>query len=198
MNPMISFRPMRPKLSIPSLAKYDGPLPEGWHWQPKLDDERGVVVRWTETGGGAMGPALYNRHGRPIASNKAAVFAPAVQRLLDLFPDQDLFDVALLGYRGHWPAGGIVLLDLPQVEDDWRDRQYAIRVLLTWWDPLGQQKNPGVGDVCRLVGHYGDRGDLFRLFAQTYRIPGIEGLIGRDPGARYMQGDSDRMCKIKW
>lgn len=191
MTHTMQFRPMRPGLSIPRLDQYAGPLPEGWHWQPKLDDERGVIERY------GPGASIYNRHGRPIASNKAHAFFEAAQELLNLFPDQDLFDVALLGFRGRtFPLGTIVLLDLPRVPKTWAGRRATVTERTLCWDPWESGPPPDL--VVNVLGLYLDRSGVYSYFASTQNLPGIEGLIGRDPAALYQQGDSKAMCKIKW
>ena len=188
-----AFHPMRPKTRIPPLDRYTGPLPKGWEWQVKIDDERGIV-RVHEDGS----VEIFNRHWEPLAAHKAKLFAAAASTLPGLFPGEPIFDVALLGFRGHWTPGGIVLLDIPS-DRPWTERRSTIgRVLL--WDPLAPKPDwipPIPGEVRCLVTYDGNP-DVRDLFLRTKDVPGVEGLIGRDPAAPYQMGDSDRMVKIRW
>lgn len=191
-----AFHPMRPKTRIPPLDRYTGPLPKGWEWQPKIDDERGIV---RVHGDGSV--ELFNRHWEPLAAHKAKLFVEAAGTLPELFPGEAVFDVALLGFRGHWSPGGIVLLDIPS-DQPWRVRSARIREVVPGWDPLdpdpaGEWGPPALGNVRCLVSYAGDP-DVRALFLLTRDVPGVEGLIGRDPEAAYQMGDSDRMVKIRW
>ncbi len=116
-----AYHPMRPKTRIPPLDRYTGPLPKGWEWQVKIDDERGIV-RVHDDGS----VEIFNRHWEPLAAHKAKLFAAAAGTLPGLFPGEPIFDVALLGFRGHWTPGGIVLLDVPG-EAPWAERRAQLR-----------------------------------------------------------------------
>lgn len=188
-----AYHPMRPKTRIPPLDRYTGPLPKGWEWQVKIDDERGIV-RVHDDGS----VELFNRHWEPLAAHKAKLFAAAASTLPTLFPGEPIFDVALLGFRGHWTPGGIVLLDIPS-ERPWTERREKIGRVLQW-DPLAPEPDwipPVPGEVRCLVTYDGNP-DVRDLFLRTKDVPGVEGLIGRDPAAPYHMGDSDRMVKIRW
>jgi len=198
------FYPMRPKTRIPPLDRYTGPIPEGWDWQAKIDDERGIVRVPAEP---VTEYELFNRHWEPIAAHKAKVFDAAIRKLVGLFPDERLFDVALLGFRGHWTPGAVVLLDIPG-EEPWEARREKwIHMWIhmsprgaVYWDPIREPFDRTPGEVyvlaSRNVGM--DRRHVVEFFMDTKDKPGIEGLIGRDPEAPYQCGDSDRMVKCRW
>ena len=202
------YAPMRPKTRIPPLDRYSGPLPKGWHWQVKLDDERGIVQVHSD---GSV--ELFNRHWDPLASNKAAVFRDAAATLPARFPGETIFDVALLGFRGVFVRGGIVLLDIPS-DLSWAARR--IRMLASGeihvWDPLvpvacdppsplaSRLALAAPVDLVSVLPDIRCDSDaaVREFFLRTKDAPGIEGLIGRDPAAPHQSGDSDRMVKIRW
>ena len=187
-----AFSPMRPKTRIPPLDRYAGPLPKGWEWQVKIDDERGIV-RVHDDGS----VEIFNRHWEPLATHKAGVFAAAASTLPTLFPGERIFDVALLGFRGHWTPGGIVLLDVPSTRT-WAERRRRVEALPAW-DPLDPKDTPPPPGAVAILPSWPETAWNPRdLFFKTKGIPGVEGLIGRDPAASYQMGDSDRMVKIRW
>lgn len=188
-----AYHPMRPKTRIPPLDRYAGPLPKGWEWQVKIDDERGIV---RVHGDGSV--EIFNRHWEPLAAHKAKLFAAAAGTLPGLFPHEPIFDVALLGFRGHWTPGGIVLLDIPG-DLPWAERRRRRMRELPLWDPLDPKDAPPAPGTVAILPTWPDTTRNPRdLFFKTKDVPGVEGLIGRDPAAPYQMGDSDRMVKIRW
>lgn len=187
------YEPMRPKTRIPPLDRYAGPLPQGWHWQFKVDDERGIVRRHDD---GSV--EIFNRHWEPLAAHKASVFASTAFRLAEKFSGVPIFDVALLGFRGHWAPGAIILLDLPSGLP-WADRYARIAAGdVPEWDPQNKV-DPVPGEILRLPDFVSaDDAQLREIFEWTRGLAGVEGLIGRDPAAPHQNGDSDRMVKIRW
>ena len=179
---------MRPGITIPRLDRYAGTLPEGWHWQVKIDDERGLIVH------GADGPDLFNRHWHPLAAHKAKVFKDAATVLFTLYPGTALFDVGYLGFRGHWTLGSLVLFDLPKLPRPWGDRWEVVRAKTEPWNPLNGKLLPLVCHLAELP----EAGDPRRLFAATADRQGVEGIVGRNPAALYQCGDSREMVKIRW
>lgn len=190
-----AYHPMRPKTRIPPLDRYAGPLPKGWEWQAKIDDERGIV-RVHDDGS----VEIFNRHWEPLAAHKAKLFAAAAGTLPTLFPGEPIFDVALLGFRGHWAPGGIVLLDIPG-EAPWAERRARVTsASIPLWDPMSPEETPPPAPVtvAILPSWPETTWNPRDLFLRTKDVPGVEGLIGRDPAAPYQMGDSDRMVKIRW
>lgn len=181
------MKPMRPATSIPRLDTYTGPLPKGWLWQVKLNDERA----WMERDG-----TVWNRFGRPFAPRKVAPFQEALACVRALFPGVRV-DLALLGYRGVFEPGAVVVLDLPELLCPFWARHARIRA---WPDPFyATSRNlPRKGQAyflpCYLENTPGPRA----LFAHTIGVPGLEGVIGRDPEAFYQEGQSRAMVKSKW
>lgn len=174
------MKPMRPGFSLPPLDTYDGPIPNGWVWQYKLDDERAIL---TPDG------TLWNRFGTKIAGHKAKVFAPAVARLHDVLPGV-VADVALLGYRGHvFCPGPVVVLDFPELPGGFLERYKALAFACCTYLP-GESDS----DWPYYLTTYDDP---YWLFRSSRKIPGVEGIIGRNPNAPYIQGDSRDMCKSK-
>lgn len=187
-----AYHPMRPKTRIPPLDRYAGPLPKGWEWQVKIDDERGIVRVHSD---GSV--ELFNRHWEPLAAHKAKLFAAAASTLPARFPGEPIFDVALLGFRGHWTPGGIVLLDIPS-ERPWTERRSRLAGIPVW-DPLDPKDTPPAPGAVAILPSWPEIAWNPRdLFLRTKDVPGVEGLIGRDPAAPYQMGDSDRMVKIRW
>lgn len=173
--------PMRPAITLPRLDTYPGAIPQGWLWQAKLNDERGML---TPEG------VLTNRLGRPFAPHKVRAFGTALEMLVDLFPGEPV-DLALLGFRGGFPAGSIVVLDLPGRPGGFEDRVAG---------PMGEVFLPEDGESAPVgqvlcLDYYTD---AKFLFAKTLGRTGLEGVIGRRPGVRYAEGDSRDMCKSKW
>ncbi len=169
---------MRPAITIPRLDAYRGAIPVGWIWQIKLNDERATV---------AHDGTLMNRFERPISANKEKAFGDALASALRMF-DRPL-DLALLGFRGQFPIGGIVVLDLPG-PGGFLERTRPLEVLPILC--IGQV--PVSGTVYRLQNFV----DPFPLFERTIGVVGLEGVIGRRPGAGYCEGNSRDMCKSKW
>lgn len=162
--------PMRPGIALP--AHYGGPFPAAWLYQVKLDDERAVYCQGQ----------FWNRFGRPFSPAKARVF-PA--------PPFETADLALLGFRGHWEPGAIVVLDLPTIRRPFAER-YAMLGGLPVFDPWSMQPVPGT--IYRLENF----ADPAALFARTREVGGLEGIVGRDPQALYVEGDSRSMLKWRW
>lgn len=175
------MKPMRPGVSLPRLDTYPGAIPQGWLWQVKLNDERGVVSPEGD---------LFNRLGRPFAPHKVVVFGDAMKMLRGMLPGEWV-DVALLGFRGGFPKGSIVVLDLPQRTGGFEERISTCTGEL--YLPEDGESAP-VGQVLCL-DYYLDAKDLFQ---RTLGRSGLEGVIGRRPGVRYVEGDSRDMCKSKW
>jgi hypothetical protein len=172
------MNPMRPAIALPRLDTYAGAIPQGWLWQVKLNDERATV---------SPGTRLLNRLGQPIARHKAAAFEDALELAFRLFDRQ--LDLALLGFRGEFPVGGIVVLDLPGA-GTYKERCIPLSVLR----PLSIGDIPSPGMVYRLENFE----DPVALFKQTIGVLGLEGIIGRRPGAGYCYGNSRDMVKSKW
>ena len=178
------MKPMRPGFSLPPLDTYDGPIPNGWVWQYKLNDERAIL---TPDG------TLWNRFGTKIASHKARSFARAVERFRFMFPSMT-GDVALLGYRGNFQVGTIVVLDLPELPGKFRIRHAMLSVGL---NPL-IWNSEGCYDPINGPLHFLEwSAHPVSLFRRSRGLPGVEGVIGRNPNAPYIQGDSRDMCKSK-
>lgn len=186
MNPTLF--PMRPKTRIPPLDRYAGPLPAGWHWQVKVDDERAFILPAGE---------IHNRHLYPLASHKAKEFRAPVAELLRLFPGETLYDVALLGFRGCRAERCLVLLDLPHRDERWRVRFPLISAACPAWDPRAVLAPPA-GSVVHLPDYPLNGEGVRKFFDSTRGVAGLEGIVGRDPEAPYMSGDSDRMVKCRW
>lgn len=168
--------PMRPGITIPRLDQYTGALPAGWIWEPKLDDERAIL----------LDGMLYNRFGRPLAPHKAQAFAPALSDLAGLGMPLDL---ALLGFRGHLPLGAVVVLDIPG-KAPYLDRKAPLANLPI----LARPVEAVPGRVYRLAQYI----DARALFQETINVPGLEGIVGRRPGAPYVEGTSRDMAKSRW
>lgn len=175
------MKPMRPGVSLPRLDTYPGAIPQGWLWQVKLNDERG----WLTSEG-----VLLNRLGKPFAPHKVRAFGPALDDLRTRFPGEEV-DIALLGFRGGFPKGSIVVLDLPGRPGGFEERISTCTGEL--YLPEDGESAP-VGQVLCL-DYYLDAKDLFQ---RTLGRSGLEGVIGRRPGVRYVEGDSRDMCKSKW
>ena len=167
--------PMRPGITLPRLDQYSGAVPAGWIWEPKLDDERAILLNG----------ALHNRFGRPLAPHKARAFAPAIETL----PFEQELDLALLGFRGNLPLGAVVLLDAPG-KMGYLDRKSPFVHLPVLNFPM--KAVPGT--VYRLPHST----DARALFESTINVPGLEGIIGRRPGAPYVEGTSRDMAKSRW
>ena len=176
------MKPMRPGVSLPRLDTYSGAIPQGWLWQAKLNDERGVV---SPEGG------LFNRLGRPFAPHKVKAFAPVLWELRKQLAGEWL-DVALLGFRGGFPVGSIVVLDLPDRPGGFEERVATTKMGEIFLPEEGE--SAPVGQVLCLDYYT----DAKFLFAKTLGRTGLEGVIGRRPGVRYTEGDSRDMCKSKW
>jgi len=174
--------PMRPAVSLPRLDTYPGAIPQGWLWQAKLNDERGML---------SPEGMLVNRLRKPFAPHKVRAFGTALEMLVDLFPGEWV-DLALLGFRGGFPAGSIVILDLPGRPGGFVDRIDIIQAPYFLPD-LGEELPDSPG-VLRLQTDWNAK----ELFLRTIGKTGLEGVIGRRPGVRYAEGDSRDMCKSKW
>lgn len=139
--------PMRPGVVFPRLDEYLGPLPTGWDWQFKLNDERGWLVNGV----------LYNRHGAVLPPAKAKHYR------LDGLPQHA--DLALMGFR----TGGhkfVVVLDPPS-GDPWQERQK--RLDFPVWEPGTEAP-----DVCRLATHADGRA-LFIQSLNLPHVEGVVG-----------------------
>jgi len=173
--------PMRPAITLPRLDTYPGASPQGWLWQVKLNDERGML---TPEG------TLVNRLGRPFAPHKVRAFGTALGLLEAQFPGEWV-DIALLGFRGGFPVGSIVVLDLPDRPGGFVERMSADTGTL--FLPEEGEVAP-VGQILTL--DYYDNAKS--IFLRTIGKTGLEGVIGRRPGVRYAEGDSRDMVKSKW
>lgn len=175
--------PMLPKLVLPRLDEYTGPVPKGWWWQVKLNDERG----WLLPDG-----SVKNRRLQPLAPSKAAAFADAIREVHDFYKGHTV-DLALLGYRtGPWRPGAVVVLDVPSLPGPWSERYPAFsKDWPVYYPELGEP----VPDLVNVLDIYMD---ALYLFRQTLRRPGLEGVVGRDPEATYQSGLSRAMAKSKW
>lgn len=179
------MKPMRPATSIPRLGTYTGPLPKGWLWQVKLNDERA----WMERDG-----TIWNRFGRPFAPKKVAPFQEALARVRALFPGVRV-DLALLGYRGVFEPGAVVVLDLPELSHPFWARHARIRARVDCLDPIVMWRHQPVLGQAYHLKCYDAPGPVF---TSTIGVPGLEGVIGRDPEAFYQEGQSRAMVKSKW
>lgn len=168
--------PMRPGIVLPRLDQYTGAIPTGWIWEPKLDDERAILHSGT----------LFNRFGRQLAPHKAKVFLPVIRERLGF---GGFLDLALLGFRGHLPLGAVVLLDAPG-KLGYLDRKAPFAQLPILELPMAAVP----GTVYRLPHSM----DARALFESTINVPGLEGIIGRRPGAPYVEGTSRDMAKSRW
>lgn len=173
---------MRPGVSLPRLDTYSGAIPQGWLWQAKLNDERGMVSPEGD---------LSNRLGQPFAPHKVKAFADALWTLRKQFAGEWV-DVALLGFRGGFPVGSIVVLDLPDRPGGFEDRLSG--EALPFYEPERGLTLPDNPAVLRLSSYH----DAKELFLRTVGKTGLEGVIGRRPGVRYTEGDSRDMVKSKW
>jgi hypothetical protein len=183
---------MRPGLRLPPLDQ-EGVFLPAWRataYQVKLNDERGVFV---------PGQGLFNRQGRHLAGNKAKAFQPAIDEASRTFPNRVL-DLALLGYRGTWTPGSVVVLDLMTVQDGktnyhpFEARYGLLEDRLEAWDPTRRTEPPLVS---RLLTYWFTAEQAFDLFHLTRSLPGVEGVIGRDASAPYQPGDSRAMFKSR-
>jgi len=179
------MKPMRPATSIPRLDTYTGPLPKGWLWQVKLNDERA----WMERDG-----TIWNRFGRPFAPRKVAPFQEALACVRALFPGVRV-DLALLGYRGVFEPGAVVVLDLPELPYPFWARHARLRAWIDRLDPIVVWRHQPVLGRAYYLECYDAPGPLFM---STIGVPGLEGVIGRDPEAFYQEGQSRAMVKSKW
>jgi len=174
---------MRPKISIPNTAAGWRMLPQDWLYQVKLDDERAMLD--------PMGQ-LWTRFGKPFDSTKARKFEPAISVLSDSLRDLVLhsanwLDVALIGYRKTRAAFKVVLLDIPTLPHQYRDRVWS-------WDHL-EVFGTGSSLACRLIDHEDPE---FAAKAAANMGDQAEGIIGRNPRARYFQGESLDMLKLRF
>ena len=105
-------------------------------------------------------------------------------------------DLALLGYRGVFEPGAVVVLDLPDMRAPYWSRNRAVAGTIPVLDhQIGALTiNPHPGEVFHLWTHLSPS----ILFRQTRGVPGLEGVIGRDPEAFYQEGQSRAMVKSKW
>lgn len=178
------MKPMRPGFSLPPLDTYDGPIPKGWVWQYKLNDERAIL---TPDG------TLWNRFGTKIAGHKARAFAWAVERAVSVFPSMTV-DVALLGYRGHFRVGSIVVLDLPGFPGNFHIRHARLSSVI---NPLIWNSDGGYDPINGPLHFLEWSAHPVALFRRSRGFPGVEGVIGRNPNVPYIQGDTRDMCKSK-
>lgn len=112
----MTFSPMRPGAVLPRLDEYAGTLPENWDWQPKLNDERVVIL--------ADG-TVFNRHGRAFERRKLLPFLHLIDATLRAHPGQ-ILDAALVGIRDPQIPKRVVVLDLPRVPGPWAMRRERI------------------------------------------------------------------------
>lgn len=164
------MRPMRPGVVFPRLDDYLGPLPAGWDWQLKLDDERGWLVNGV----------LYNRHGALLPAAKAKHYC------LDALTRHPTVDLALMGFRTGGPRF-IVVLDVPSGLP-WSERQTQLDFPL--WTPGTEP----TAQCCRLATYT----DARALFLESLNRPHVEGIVGRRLTAGYQFGTSKSMAKCRW
>lgn len=120
------------------------------------------------------GGKLYNRHGRPFTKAKLWPELPVLDIRLDLLA---------MGYRTrtekHW-----ILLDVVGDAPFAERTQVSVEV----WAHLREVD-------LRTFTHYHNA----RYVWDRYRNdPLCEGIVGRDPSAPYLFGETRRMVKIKW
>lgn len=178
------MKPMRPKISIPNTAAGWRMLPKDWLYQVKLDDERAMID--------PMGQ-LWTRFGKPFNFTKSRKFEPAISVLTEALPDLALrsvhwFDVALIGYRKTRAAFQVVLLDIPTASGSYADRKLL-------WRDLPFFRDDGDFLACQLFSFPDPE-----LAAKAAANMGdqAEGIIGRNPRARYFQGESPDMLKLRF
>jgi len=175
--------PMRPGVTLYSAAH----LPGGWNYQPKLDDERGML----RIGDGA----LYNRHGAPLARNKALHFRGVCEELRNLFPAAKWLDLGLIGFRDirafGAARGAVIVFDVPSA-DSWLER-YALLAVLPVLDLVAGEV-PVAGRAYRLANSWQGA----ELFEATRNVRGLEGVIGRRIDAPYLSGESQAMIRLRW
>lgn len=174
---------MRPKISVPNTAAGWRMLPKDWLYQVKLDDERATV----------HASGTLNRFGRPFDKTKLAKFLPAIGELysamrnsVDL--DDVCFDVALIGYRKTRAAFKVVLLDIVNTAGN-----YAMRRNL--WQHLPEFVGDDHNLACRLCDF---TDPVLAAKAADNMGDQAEGIIGRNPRARYFQGESPDMLKLRF
>lgn len=139
--------PMRPGVVFPRLDVYAGPLPTGWDWQVKLNDERGWLVDGV----------LYNRHGALLPPAKSKHYRLDGLRTADL---------ALMGFRTGGPRF-VVVLDIPSGLP-WCERQKTLEF------PVWAPGTDPVDEVCRLATHADGRA-LFNQTLGTPHTEGVVG-----------------------
>ena len=179
---MTFLYPMRPGLSVPNTDAGRAMLPKDWWYQPKLDDERAMV----------HASGVYTRFGKPFDKGKLAKFTEPLQVLrsalrnsVDL--DEAWLDVALIGFRKTRPPYRIVLLDIPS-DLSYRDRNVLSHGVLPVFN-----KEHIASKLPPVTGF----GNLAIEWAKALGAD-CEGIIGRDPDAPYVSGDSDYMIKMRW
>jgi hypothetical protein len=162
----------------------------GWVWQPKIDDERAILRVHDCT--------LFNRHQQPMDRHKARPFARAVEALRSVFAAHRWVDLGLIGWRDKsafaGSLGAIIVFDLPSPDGDpWEARrEWLIKKIPPIELCSGEIPLPG------MVYRFNDESQAGLLFARTKGIPGLEGIVGRNLRAPYVQGDSREMAKARW
>lgn len=179
---MTFLYPMRPGLSVPNTDAGRAMLPKDWWYQPKLDDERAMV----------HASGVYTRFGKPFDRVKLRKFEEAIGVLRKALCnrvnlDEAWLDVALIGYRKTRPPYRVVLLDIPS------NLTYRERVKI----PRGMI--PAVfGDGGYHVTYMPERSLGAAISLAESLGSDCEGIIGRDPDAPYISGESNKMIKMRW
>lgn len=179
---MTFLYPMRPGLSVPNTDAGRELLPRHWWYQPKLDDERAMV----------HASGVYTRFGKPFDRVKLrkfqealGVLRKALRNSVDL--DEAWLDVALIGYRKTRPPYRAVLLDIPS-NLPYRERNALSRGVLPVFN-----KQHIASKLPPVTGY----GNLAIEWAEDLGSD-CEGIIGRDPDAPYISGESNKMIKMRW
>lgn len=181
--------PMRPGLNLGNAIPREWTLP-GWFWQPKINDERGMLR--------TIDGALFNRHGALMDRTKAAAFAGVLGELRGAFRNTPWLDLGLIGYRDadtfRDGRGSVIVFDIPGDAHDartWVERRGQLLCLPTL-NLVAERPQAG------LAYRFEDEEKAGLLFEATVGVPGLEGIVGRNGRAPYQSGDSKQMAKIRW
>lgn len=178
---MSFVHPMRPGIIL-----REGIWPEGWSWQMKLDEERGILADGK----------LYNRRGQRMADHKERAFEVALEAVTAIF-DYPVLDLGLIGFRdiGTWGTmrGAVVVFDLPTVDLPWIARHQLLLDLPPL--PFGRKAEWSSPFMVYRLLNYSDPAIAFAL---SKLLEGCEGIVGRNPSSVYQPGDSREMAKCRW